>query len=782
MIFDKAMETRKIPLTMSTVLVQSFLGVGNSTSCILLGRPPPKDFYKVSEVTNTFIRSQTRQWHCISRNDIKADESMVRIVAALMGGVDLIQSHGDASLPCSITDKQAGDDPELEKVVNSLYDSMVKLLGDCLMNESGRKSVPCFNLINLIDSCNEPHFHHIFSYFSCGSTSVVMLDFPLLEKTGESLRIEHYLYGEHEQILHPIEDSFKYVARHIQTINPVERPLLVMIGTQIGETKISPHSLVEKNELLSNFLVPELEDCTNFIDEDFTEVIIPLNGQNPGENEKSAMQILKEIIDQKNSSLETIPLSWFVLLTMLKQLACCLHRSVIHIQDCLRIAAKLEISKDSLVLALNFFSKHHICNYYPDILPNIVFTNPQVFINKVMELIGEAGSSTRRSFTHSPYRTGKLRKFRHEGIITIEFLQQFKKHYMDIFTPSDFLRMLEIHHLVIPDLDTHPNPNSENRYFMPALLGLLSSKELEENRIFSSLAKPILLIPKNGWPPPGVFSFLQVFLMQRLKWKLVLSGRQKPKVFKQNCIKLAPPDTTGTVTLIDSFKYFEVHVNASPSICRKICHPLLEDICNGIKKACEKFGYEELEIEYAFFDCCCPQEQLSAIQSVSDVPHEQRHIVKLYQNEGSVKCMDDECEKIQSTEEGHTVWIHALTTADPSKKRYIYSFLTSNSLSLSDINKECKDDILLKIAFYVTNWEVVATCLGLSSSVIEAIKYDYPTTEMRRIQTLKKWKSMASLENQATYQALIGVLLDCGLEEAVLFLCKQIRIQHSYGQ
>ena len=73
---------------------------------------------------------------------------------------------------------------------------------------------------------------------------------------------------------------------------------------------------------------------------------------------------------------------------------------------------------------------------------------------------------------------------------------------------------------------------------MPSLLNLLSSAELESHRVFTSIAHPLLIRFPNGWLCAGVFCCLQVYLIQQLHWKVVLSDGE-PKLIAQNCVMLS---------------------------------------------------------------------------------------------------------------------------------------------------------------------------------------------------------------------------------------------------
>ena len=55
--------------------------------------------------------------------------------------------------------------------------------------------------------------------------------------------------------------------------------------------------------------------------------------------------------------------------------------------ECLGIAAPLNINGEALMAALQYFDDLNIFLYYPSVLPEIVFSNPQILLDKVTELV-----------------------------------------------------------------------------------------------------------------------------------------------------------------------------------------------------------------------------------------------------------------------------------------------------------------------------------------------------------------------------------------------------------
>ena len=79
-----------------------------------------------------------------------------------------------------------------------------------------------------------------------------------------------------------------------------------------------------------------------------------------------------------------------------------------------------------------------------------------------------------------------------------------------------------------------------------------------------------------------------------------------PLCLTRNCIKFQLPEgQPGSLTLIDTFTHFEVHVDTPyDDVCVDICPLIQQTLFRGIQKAAETFGYHQLFPKLAFL-CKC---------------------------------------------------------------------------------------------------------------------------------------------------------------------------------
>ncbi len=207
-------------------------------------------------------------------------------------------------------------------------------------------------------------------------------------------------------------------------------------------------------------------------------------------------------------------------------------------------------------------------------------------------------------------------KFRDQGIVTLGILTKFPKYYVEgLFTPAELLKLLTAFMIAAPI-----SPGS-SEYVMPCLLLELASHELDKHRQLdpSSPAAPLLIQFPDKWVPAGVFIILTVYLQKVAGWRLRLSS-QKARCLHRNCVEFhLPTGHGGSVTLVDSFEYLEVHVlEASTLACQRACPRIARDILRGVGEVCDRLHYGTPQLKIAFF-CHTPSSACSQVPHLAEV-------------------------------------------------------------------------------------------------------------------------------------------------------------------
>ena len=256
------------------------------------------------------------------------------------------------------------------------------------------------------------------------------------------------------------------------------------------------------------------------------------------------------------------------------------------------------MGQESFLVALEYLVELNLFLYYPTVLPNVVFFNSQVLLDKITELVQLNRQLRGNRFASSQIgRGGEWLPFREHGMVTVEFLKEFQNHYRTgLFEPQDLLKLLTSLQIT--------SKLASGECIMPCLLSELLPDEVDSyrNREFPSHAsEPLLIEYPEKWVPAGVFTLLVALLPNKAHWK-VLCRHGKPLCFHRNCVRFNVPGGShrGKVTLIDSFQYLEVHLD-SPSTCPEVCSRICRDIFFGLEQAASALGYGILEPMKSFF-------------------------------------------------------------------------------------------------------------------------------------------------------------------------------------
>ena len=309
-----------------------------------------------------------------------------------------------------------------------------------------------------------------------------------------------------------------------------------------------------------------------------------------------------------------VPVAWFVLEQVLQLLAQKMTVSVLSTQECFEAANEMfSMSRDECEAAIKYLGKLNIMFYHPKILPGTVFVNAQVILDKITELVrcnhGLRTGDTDEKKVLLCMHGGEGIGFRDLGLINADLLgRAFPSHYRNsVFTPTDLLKLFD--GLLIA------GKLGEGKYFMPSLLPDLSDEQIASYRLKSSAPEnpaPLVIYYPKMWLPVGVILSLVVYLQNRHKWK-ISEKHGKPSCLYHNCIQFRLPcQKPGSVYLIDSIKFLEIHVTAKLNKLKKVdpnaedkkVDPDLlcirDDILTGLTQVHKSLYYESAKVEFGF--------------------------------------------------------------------------------------------------------------------------------------------------------------------------------------
>ncbi|CAI8033471.1 hypothetical protein GBAR_LOCUS18875 [Geodia barretti] len=135
---------------------------------------------------------------------------------------------------------------------------------------------------------------------------------------------------------------------------------------------------------------------------------------------------------------------------------------------------------------------------------------------------------------------------------------------------------------------------SEDVYFMPCLLQVVAWEVVEEHRVSGGKALA-LHFPDSG-PLMGTFCSTVAYLLSPenshpCPWRVVQNEVGAPECLHRNVIKFTIPKCTGTVSLIDHFTHFELHLCTHPKKAAQLWKLAHDAVFAGLKKAGKTIGY-----------------------------------------------------------------------------------------------------------------------------------------------------------------------------------------------
>ena len=272
---------------------------------------------------------------------------------------------------------------ELQKLISSSLDKTAYRIAT---TSAPQQLLDC-DWIYLIDCGGQIEFLQILPAFF-QHTSICLFITKLSEMLSERTKFEYFEDGKpigeptlcpftNEQMLLQCVQSIQYMHRHSK---------LAIVGTHQDLADQCSESTGEKNRLLISKLCPEYDKNLVFHGQG---IIFPINAKNPGPQDHEVASEITKVIFDVVSDLEPrkTPISWFKFEQLIQKMARDDGKRILHWKDCLRVARLLHLSKRDLNAALDHLASFGVIHYYPHLLPNIVFVDPQFILEKISEVV-----------------------------------------------------------------------------------------------------------------------------------------------------------------------------------------------------------------------------------------------------------------------------------------------------------------------------------------------------------------------------------------------------------
>ena len=583
----------------------------------------------VPELVDHLLATQSKQVSAnISLTPSKV-ESQVKIKGTVISGWNhselpvqgkplLVSAEGGAldssELDSSDEDIEVEADAILESI--STDQELVKLMDQL---STSIDPLTAFRILELIDCGGQPQFHEILPVFLRRLDFYVFV-FRLCDELDSRPLIEFFVDGEPVGVPYEssqtVEQLLQHCARNMYTHRSVsggegECPKIMVIGTHADLEGKSKESREQKNEKILKLLLPNLEKQIIYHDVPSKQIVFPLNALNPGHKEERIIKNIRNLLLRSSSVPPVdIPLRWFAFEILLKQMTGALQQGVLSREECFITAKKkLHFENDAAEFdaAIQYLHNLSVLFYYHEILPEVIFADPQVIYDKVSELV--LAHHKMSTDPEAQASTDDWCKFYEFALVTAEFLSQreFSKHYVPGLFEIQHLIELFKKLLIFAVLDG-------TNLFVPALLHELSKKEIDKRCTSSEFLIPTLVLAfPDGGPQKGIFCSLLCWLVSHMNshWSIKVNDIKSPSCLFRNCIQLDHSDFPTTLTLVDTYTHFEVHVNIDVStkeefdeLCPTIFAEVYRVMFEGIHRAILNLNYPILTLKAALL-CPC---------------------------------------------------------------------------------------------------------------------------------------------------------------------------------
>ena len=477
------------------------------------------------------------------------------------------------------------------------------------------------DFIYMLDSGGQPPFREMLPHFVQQASAILLmqklnerLDFtPTIRYRQEGGKVDKGYTSQltNEQILY----------QYVQRVQSLKSKVFVVGTHRDREGECENETREMKNEKLLKGFRPVLGDKMELYKlGDSDQLIFPVDSTSRRpDDEAVAEEFRKRVVKTCMGEKVKIPLPWFLLEQLLQLLAQKMEVKVLSIKECCEAAEqKLLMSHNVCKAAIRYLGKLNIIFYSPDILPEVVYSNAQVVLDKITELVrcSHALRTGDEDTTHavpSCMESSEKLEFRDFAQVTSDLLQKaFPSHYRDnLFTSSHFLKLLE-YLLIAGRLEN-------GKHFIPSLLPDLPVEEIAKYCVTSpEHPAPLVIYYSEKWVPVGVMPSLVVYLQKNCQWK-PSEKHGKPICLYHNCIQFKlPGGKPGNVVLIDSTKFLEIHVRPSLEVDPDLCPIVRENIMTGLQEAHKSLHYDSAESKFGFLcsgDCGNKEAHLAKLDS-----------------------------------------------------------------------------------------------------------------------------------------------------------------------
>ena len=360
--------------------------------------------------------------------------------------------------------------------------------------------------IHLLDSGGQPQFIDLLHMFARDNSLYIIVmkvteslhDKPIFiySLNGSPLSVPQEITMTNLQIIESFVRSVAVASRYKTT-----KPAFAIVATNCDRSKFRrfiglDEKLKTKNKVLQECL-SEFLDLFIFYNRDSNELIFPVDNLCRQNRQKISADIRSCLLCSHSdiSFNVKIPIRWYVFDLNMKKEASKETHGIISLESCFIIGNKFGMNKSEVKHCLNYLDSMRLCIYYPNIIPDVVFTSPQFLIDCLSNIVRVSFvDDLQQILPEGVCLSGEtVLSLKRDGVFDESLLDNLGLTFLpNLFSKSDLLSLLQHFRLISPIKAAH----DVHQYFIPVLLPAERLTK-EQKAIFGSSLDPLIITFKG---------------------------------------------------------------------------------------------------------------------------------------------------------------------------------------------------------------------------------------------------------------------------------------------
>ena len=359
--------------------------------------------------------------------------------------------------------------------------------------------------IHLLDSGGQPQFIDLLRMFVRGN-SLYIIVMKVTESLHDKPLFTYSINGEpvsapREMTMTNLQIIESFVRSVVAASRDNSNPVFVIVATHIDKLSLESldKALKDKNRELQEHLEEFIKQFI-FYNRNSKELIFPINNLCMNNREVLATEICNCIMSHSNiiSFTADIPVRWYIYDIKMKEEASKETHGMISLQSCYTVGSKLGMNESEVKQCLIYLDSMRLCIYYPNLLPHVVFTNPQFLIDSLSNIVCVSFVDDLRQILPKGVSLSDetVMSLKRDGVFDELLLDNLGLTFLPtLFSKTDLLSLLELFRIISPIKAMIKDAPCQ--YFIPVLLPAETITE-KQKRIYSASVEPLIVTLKDN--------------------------------------------------------------------------------------------------------------------------------------------------------------------------------------------------------------------------------------------------------------------------------------------